>query len=108
MFSKHKANTLLIQEPECTGICCTACDPLEAMGKWLEDKGFLRKKQAGIVVIWIKTLGYVLPLKTRSGQYLGPQVKGKHIFIKVTGYCQRFTLVLMEIIFAQFFSFSYK
>lgn len=77
MFSKHKANTLLIQEPERTGICCSACDPLEDMGKWLEDKGFLRKKQAGIVVIWIKTLGCILPLKTGSGQYLGPPVQGR-------------------------------
>lgn len=77
MFSKHKANTLLIQEPEHTGICCSACDPLDAMGKRLEDKGFLRKKQAGIVVIWIKTLGCILPSQTRSGQYLRPQVQGR-------------------------------
>lgn len=57
MVSKHKANTLLIQEPEHTSVCYSASDPLEVMGKWLEDKGFLRKKQTGIVGVWTKTLG---------------------------------------------------
>lgn len=46
--SKHKANTWRIQEQEHTCVCCSACDPLEGMGKWPEDKVFLRKEQIAI------------------------------------------------------------
>lgn len=76
MFSKHKTNTVLIQEPERTNHARTKRSVL-LVTLWklcLEDIVFLRKEQAGILWTWTKTLGCIFPLKTWSGQYLGPWI----------------------------------